>query len=131
MALEISTDFSNLQYMYETTFLVTQAAEEAAYQQVAKKFEKMILERGGEIINLEHWGKRPLAYEIERNTHAFYCYIEFNAPAPLIEAMEQEYRYDESVIRYLTVKVEKHHAAFNKKRREQGFGKKKEEAKKA
>jgi small subunit ribosomal protein S6 len=129
MALDITVDLSNLKYMYETTFLVGQGLEDADYQKIAKKFEKLILDHGGEIINLEHWGKRPLAYEIEDNTHAYYCYIEFNAPPTLIGKLEQEYLYDEAVIRYLTVKVEKHHAAFNKKRREQGFGKKKEEAK--
>jgi ribosomal protein S6 len=52
--------------------------------------------------------------------------MEFTSPATVIPKLEQEFLYDESLIRFLTVRVEKHHAAFNKKRREQGFGKKKE-----
>jgi small subunit ribosomal protein S6 len=54
--------------------------------------------------------------------------VEITSPGSLVGILEQEFLYDERVIRYLTVKVDKHHAAFNKKRREQGFGKKKEEA---
>jgi small subunit ribosomal protein S6 len=130
MALDIHHDFSHVKNMYETTFLVGQGLDEAEYQKVAKKFETLIREGEGDIINIEHWGKKPLAYQIERNTHAYYCYIEFNSPGSLIGKLEQEFLYDESVIRYLSVRVEKHHAAFNTKRREHGFGnKKKEEAK--
>ena len=124
MALEISVDLSNILVDYETTFLSVPSLTEQEYKQVVEKFEKYILAAGGSIINLEHWGQRRLEYEIDRHTNAFYTYIEFQAPGTLIDDMEREFRYDERVIRYLTVKVGKHHAAFNKKRREQGFGKK-------
>lgn len=124
MALEISVDLSNILVDYETTFLSVPSLTEQEYKQVVEKFEKYILAAGGSIINLEHWGQRRLEYEIDRHTNAFYTYVEFQAPGTLIDDMEREFRYDERVIRYLTVKVGKHHAAFNKKRREQGFGKK-------
>ena len=86
--------------------------------------KEYILDNGGKVTNLEHWGQKRLEYEIQRHNNAYYTYMEFEAPGTLIENMEREFRYDERVIRYLTVKVGKHHAAFNKKRREQGFGKK-------
>lgn len=127
MALDINVDLSGVKTMYETTFLVVPELDDAAYKGVTKKFEDLIKNSGGEIINLEHWGQRKLEYPIEKKNHAYYCYVEFNAPGSVIAKMEQEFLYDERVIRYLTVRVEKHHAAFNKKRREQGFGKKKEE----
>jgi small subunit ribosomal protein S6 len=127
MALEISIDLSGMKVPYETTFLVSPELSEADYRKVAKKFEDLIVKGGGEVTNLEHWGQKKLAYPIEKKSTAYYCYAEFTAPAAVIGKLEQEYLYDESVIRFLTVRVEKHHAAFNKKRREQGFGKKKEE----
>lgn len=128
MALEISIDLSGLKVAYETTFLVVPELAEADYKKVVKKFEDIIANGGGEITNLENWGQKKLAYAIERRQNAYYCYMEFTAPAAVIAKLEQEFIYDESVIRFLTVRVEKHHAAFNKKRREQGFGKKREEA---
>lgn len=128
MAIEISVDLSGIKTLYETTFLVSPELAEADYKKVVKKFEDIIAKGEGEITNLEHWGQKKLAYNIERFQNAYYCYMEFTAPSKVIAKLEQEFIYDESVIRFLTVRVEKHHAAFNKKRREQGFGKKKEEA---
>lgn len=122
--VEIKTDLSGIQVMYETTFLVEPTLNEGDYKEVVSKFEKMIKNQGGEIINLENWGVKKLAYPIQNHTSAYYCYIEFNAKPSFIAEMEQEYLYDERIIRYLTVRVDKYHAAFNKKRREQGFGKK-------
>jgi small subunit ribosomal protein S6 len=129
MALEISIDLSGLKVSYETTFLVIPELSEADYKKVTKKFEDLIAKGGGEVTNIEHWGQKKLAYDIERRMNAYYCYIEFTSPTTVIPKMEQEFIYDESVIRFLTVRVDKHHAAFNKKRREQGFGKKKEATK--
>lgn len=128
MALDFKIDLGTIKNMYETTFLVAPDLDEAGYKAVVKKFEDIIRKGEGEITNIEHWGKKQLAYPIERNSHAYYCYVEYTSPGELIGVMEQEFLYDERILRYLSVKVEKHHAAFNKKRREQGFGKKKEEA---
>ena len=127
MALEISTNLANIKVMYETTFLVSPELSDADYKKVTSKFEDIIKKGNGEVTNFEHWGLKRLAYNIGNHANAHYCYVEFTAPPRLIAKLEQEYLYDEAVIRFLTIKVEKHHAAFNKKRREQGFGKKKEE----
>lgn len=124
MPVEVSVDLSNLKNQYETTFLTVPTLTEEEYKAVVSKFEKLVAEHGGEITNMEHWGQKRLEYEMENHSNAYYTYFEFDAPGTLIDKMELEFRYDERVLRYLTVKVGKHHAAFNKKRREQGFGKK-------
>ncbi len=126
MALELTVDLSGQKVSYETTYLVVPELSDADYKKVTKKFEDIIAKGDGEITNIEHWGQKKLAYPIEKRQNAYYCYMEFTSPTAVIPKMEQEFIYDESVIRFITVRVEKHHAAFNKKRREQGFGKKKE-----
>jgi small subunit ribosomal protein S6 len=126
MALELSIDFSNLKVSYEATFLVIPELSEADYKKVTKKFEDLIVKGGGEVTNIEHWGQKKLAYTVDKRNNAYYCYLEFTSPTAVIAKIEQEFIYDESVIRFLSVRVDKHHAAFNKKRREQGFGKKNE-----
>ena len=127
MAIEITTDLSHIKVMYETIFLTAPNVDEPTYEALVNKITDLIKEAEGEIINLEHWGQRKLEYEMNNFNSAYYTYIEFNSLPSVIKRMDREFRYDEKVIRFLTVKVEKHHAAFNKKRREQGFGKKKAE----
>ena len=127
MAIEITTDLSHTKVMYETIFLTAPTVDDPTYEQLVKKVTDLIKEAEGEIINTEHWGQRKLEYEIEGFSSAKYTYIEFSCLPTLIKRLDREFRYDEKVIRFLTIKVEKHHAAFNKKRREQGFGKKKVE----
>ena len=109
---------------YETTFLTSPALSEDQYKKVVAKFEKLIKDHSGEITNLEHWGQRKLAYPIRKHQSAYYTFFEFNAPGDLIKKLEQEYIYDENVIRYLTINLDKYAIAFNKKRRDQGFGEK-------
>ena len=126
--MDFSVDLSDIQNMYEVTFLVDPDLSDQDYQAKVAKFEKMIKDNGGEIINSEKWGQQKLAYPMNKKNKAYYTFIEFKGLGTFIEKMEQEFRYDEKIVRYLTVKLDKYHVAFNKKRREHGFGKKKDKA---
>jgi small subunit ribosomal protein S6 len=111
---------------YETTFILKPELSEDEYKKAADKFVQLIKDNDGEILNIEYWGLRKLAYEIEGKRHGFYTYIEFSGPAEFITRLERDYRYDDEVIRYLTVRLDKHAVAYNNKRREKGFGMRKE-----
>jgi small subunit ribosomal protein S6 len=121
--MEIKVKLPEVKGMYETTFLSSPELSEDQSRKVAAKFEKILKDGGANIINLEHWGNRKLAYTIGKHENAWYTFVEFSAPGTLIKKLEQEYHYDEQVIRYLTTSLDKHAIAFNKKRREHGFGK--------
>lgn len=107
---------------YETVFILAPDLPENGHQKAADKFVQMIKDNGGTIHNIEHWGVRRLAYPIKRKSNGFYVYIEFEGNPEFISELEQNYRYDDAVLRYLTTKLDKHALAFNVKRREQGFG---------
>jgi small subunit ribosomal protein S6 len=107
---------------YETTFIITPELAEAESKKTVDRFVKMIQEDGGEIINIERWGVRKLAYPIERKSSGYYALVEFTAFGTFIEKLEKEFKYDETILRYLTVKLEKHGVEYNNKRRELGFG---------
>jgi small subunit ribosomal protein S6 len=124
--MDIKVDFTNVKNMYETVILVNPDLAEGDYKKVISKFEALIKDGKGDIVNLEHWGNKKLAYPIDSFNNAWYAFIEFNATGDLIGKLEQEYIYDESVIRYLTLRQERDAQAFNKKRRENGFAKKQE-----
>ena len=66
---------------------------------------------------VENWGLKKLAYPIDKKTTGFYELIEFNAAPETIKTLETQYRRDEKVLRYLTVKMEKYAAEYAAKRR--------------
>ncbi len=107
---------------YETTFILVPDLPGDEQKQAVDKFISLIKDNDGEVHNIEHWGMRKLAFPIKRRTNGYYVFVEFTANPEFVAKLEQNYRYDDNVIRYLTVKLDKFHKEFNLKRREQGFG---------
>ena len=102
---------------YETVFIVTPVLSDAQVQEVADKFQGVITENGGQIVNCENWGLKKLAYPIQKKTTGFYFLIEFAAEGDIINKLETQYRRDERVIRFLTFKQDKFAVEYAEKRR--------------
>ena len=102
---------------YETVFIVTPVLSEAQVKEVADKFQGIITENGGQIVNVENWGLKKLAYPIQKKTTGFYFLVEFEAEGQLIEKLETNYRRDERIIRFLTFKQDKFAVEYSQKRR--------------
>ena len=102
---------------YETVFIVTPVLSDAQVQEVADKFQGVITENGGQIVNMENWGLKKLAYPIQKKTTGFYFLVEFEAEGQLIEKLETNYRRDERIIRFLTFKQDKFAVEYSQKRR--------------
>ncbi|MFI3320368.1 MAG: 30S ribosomal protein S6 [Rikenellaceae bacterium] len=102
---------------YETVFIVTPVLSEAQVQEVADKFQGVITENGGQIVNSEKWGLKKLAYPIQKKTTGFYYLVEFAAEGDIIEKLETQYRRDERVIRFLTFKQDKYAVEYSARRR--------------
>lgn len=107
---------------YETTFVLTPELSEEERKTAVEKFVQLIQSNEGSISNTEDWGLRKLAYPIETKTNGYYTFLEFTAYGDLISKLETAYKYDEKVLRYLTVVLDKHAVAYNQKRRENNFG---------
>lgn len=103
--------------VYESTYLITPELNEGLYDEIIKRFNKLIEDNGGKFINQEIWGYRKLAYPINKRETAYYVFQEFTAPSDMVHVLEREFNYDERIIRYLTVKLDKHMLAWNEKRR--------------
>ena len=102
---------------YETVFIVTPVLSEEQMKEAVKKFSDLVKENGADIVHEDNWGLRKLAYPIQKKSTGFYHLIEFKCEGELIEKIETEYRRDERIIRFLTVKMEKHAVIFAEKRR--------------
>ncbi len=90
---------------YELIYIVDAALEEAARKDLIEKFNGIITANGGEVVKVEEWGKRRLAYAIDYKTEGYYVYVAFNAAAALPKELSRNLGNNESVIRSQIVKL--------------------------
>ena len=90
---------------YEVIFIVKPMEEEAT-NAVISKFTKLITENGGTIDKEDRWGKKRLAYEIQKMREGFYYFVQFDAEPTVPLEIENRVRIMDNVLRYLCVKAE-------------------------
>lgn len=112
---------------YETVFIMTPVLSEEQMMDTVNKFKKILTDNGSEIVYENNWGLRKLAYPIQKKNTGFYYLIEFKSEGDLINKVETEFRRDERIMRFLTVKLDKHAIAYNEKKRKNAALKKEEE----
>ena len=93
---------------YELIYLVQPEAEDEARETASGSMLKILEESGATVIKNEDWGKRKLAYEIDKVTKAYYNYLEFIAKPGVTHEMERVLRTNlqGTCIRYQTIKLE-------------------------
>ena len=102
---------------YETVFILTPVLSDVQMKEAVEKFKGILAAEGAQIINEENWGMKKLAYPIEKKSTGFYQLLEFKAEPTVIEKLELNFRRDERVIRYITVKLDKYAAEYAAKRK--------------
>ena len=102
---------------YETVFILNPVLSETQIEEAVQKYIDLIKSQKGSISNQENWGLKKLAYPIENKKSGFYHLFEFAASSDAVPALEVEFRRDERVMRYLTVKLDKHGQAWAEKRK--------------
>ncbi len=96
-----------MKYMryYETLYLIRPDLEPETYKSVIQKYNKIIEDNKGIITKVEEWGKRALAYEVEKFKDGFYVLIRFCGDADLPEKLQRDFRLDERVLKFIVVKL--------------------------
>ena len=89
---------------YELALVVSTKIEDDARAQVVDKAKAIIEKAGGTVTDVEEWGKKKLAYEIQKMKEGYYYFIQFDANAESPAQIEANVRIMESVIRYLCVR---------------------------
>ena len=102
---------------YETVFIATPVLSEAQIKEAVGKFKDLITSSGSELIHEEHWGLKKLAYPIQKKSTGFYHLLEFKSNPAFIGKLETEYRRDERIIRFITLKLERNAVEYSAKRR--------------
>lgn len=96
--------------LYEHVFLARQDLAQAQVDALAETATNTITSGGGKIVKTETWGLRSLAYRMQKNRKAHYVMLEIDAPAPALAELERQTGINEDVIRFMTVRVDKHEA---------------------
>ena len=89
---------------YELLYFVDPAATEEARAGVSKRIDVAVTENGGKIDNVEDWGKRKLAYEINDLTDGDYTLINFHADPTQIAELDRVLRITDAVVRHMIVR---------------------------
>jgi len=101
---------TNKNRLYELIYLVNREASDEARADVTARIKAVISDFNGEVVKTESWGKRRLAYEIqkgsERHQKAYYEYNILQGPAGMTQEIERVLRLNEDCIRFLTIKID-------------------------
>ncbi|MBQ3974092.1 MAG: 30S ribosomal protein S6 [Lachnospiraceae bacterium] len=91
---------------YELAVVVNAQIDDEARTAVVDRAKELIARFGGTVTNVDDWGKKKLAYEIQKMNEGFYYFIQFEAEGSAIAEIESRMRIADNVIRYLCVKQE-------------------------
>lgn len=88
---------------YETTIIFDPGLEEARVNEEVERVTQPITQAGGEIVEVQRWGKRKLAYMIRKRRDGMYVHLKHVSPPGVIADMDRRFRLNECVLRFLTV----------------------------
>ncbi|NPA93815.1 MAG: 30S ribosomal protein S6 [Thermodesulfobacteria bacterium] len=91
---------------YETMFLLHPDLSNEDRENAIEKFTNIIKDGSGEIVNVDPWPLRKLAYKVQKQTQGYYVVIDFGAPGDVIQELTRNYRLDERVMKFMTTKLD-------------------------
>ncbi|MEI7595226.1 MAG: 30S ribosomal protein S6 [Bacteroidota bacterium] len=102
---------------YETVFIMTPVLSEEQMKEAVSKYLKILTDKGAQIVLENNWGLRKLAYPIQKKSTGFYQLLEFTCESDTIKDYEVALKRDERILRFLTIKLDKHGVAYTEKKR--------------
>lgn len=90
---------------YETIYLLKPDIPAEQISSIKDKVSSTIQKGEGHILVHSEWGKRKLAYDVKKCRHAYYFFLQYLSPGPQVAELERILKYDDNVLKFLTVKV--------------------------
>jgi len=91
---------------FEMTTILNPVLEEDKTKDLVQFISDLITNNDGEIVELDEWGAKQLAYIIDKKSTGYYVNLYFNAPGIAIEKIEKNMRIHDDIMRYLTIKYD-------------------------
>lgn len=93
--------------IYEATFIVNASLDDPQIEAAITRAQEVITKDGGEINAVNRWGRKRLAYTIQKKNNGYYVNMEFTALGSTVTQLERSLILDENVIRFLTIRLDK------------------------
>ena len=91
---------------YEVIFIVRPDLPEAEVETLVEQMQNGVTESGGEIVKVDNWGKRTLAYRVAGQREGIYVLFEINSDGKVLRELERRLKVTESVIKVFSVRVD-------------------------
>ncbi|MBI1786188.1 MAG: 30S ribosomal protein S6 [Acidobacteria bacterium] len=92
--------------IYEELFIIKPDATEEEIDQVIEQLSGVVKSGGGTVDKVEKWGKRRLAYRVDKYREGSYVLIQLSAGPELVKELERRLRVTDAVIKFLTVRID-------------------------
>lgn len=92
---------------YESAVLINAAPDDEQIDQILSKIKDNITNNGGEVLEIDNWGRKRLAYTVKKNKIGYYAIYRFIAQPSIVAKLERLYTLDESILRFLTISLTK------------------------
>lgn len=92
---------------YESAVIINAALDDEQINSEIARIRETLTNNGGEISDFENWGRKRLAYVINKSKIGYYAIFRFNAPSTIISKLERSYSLNENIIRFLTINLSK------------------------
>jgi small subunit ribosomal protein S6 len=92
--------------VYESAVLLNAALDDEQIEALIARIKETIISSGGEISEVENWGRKRLAYMVKKSKIGYYVIFRFDAPSNIISKLERFYSLDEYILRFLTIRLD-------------------------
>ena len=94
-------------HVYENIVILNAALSDEEIETATGKIRDLITNAGGEILKLDPWGRRKLAYEIKKQKKGFFLLLLFRSVPSLIKKLEDYYKVYDPVVKYMVIRLDK------------------------
>ena len=104
--------------IYEELFIIKPDATEEEIDQIIEQMTGVVTTAGGTVDKMEKWGKRRLAYRVDKHREGYYVLIQFTSGPETVKELERRLRVTDSVIKFLTVRIDETLKRLDKRKKE-------------
>jgi small subunit ribosomal protein S6 len=93
-------------YDYELALIIRPEVEEEGQQALIERFSELLTSDGGQVTDVESWGRRRLAYPIRKTQEGFYYFIQGQFSASVLPELERTIKLNEDILRHMVVRTD-------------------------
>jgi small subunit ribosomal protein S6 len=91
--------------LYETIFIARADLSDEEVEGLANLIKEVVANNGGDLVKEEDWGVKTLAYTVARQNKGRYILLQFRGDGPLLQELDRNYRFNESIIKFMTIRM--------------------------